>query len=260
MNQLRNGKYQIVSFLKELPATEHDPPSFAVDLTLFTVMVRILQVNSKRKSKIFVVKLFQEKIILLTVTGIFREKQTASTSRSEPLLRSFHRSLVITKKIGGGFCIINDMLHVNNLTMAQLKTAFKPIAPVPVTTGPVQAPIVPTPTSALATPESLDDTTKLRMIQEMANGSQMNLEWSKLYVFYLPWKQHVLHLSFICFLFAQVFGTIELEFPTSSTCIHRSTSTGENTQRSFREMNAISNRIRKKIILNFSGTVHEFIA
>lgn len=123
---------------------------------------------------------FQEKIILLTVTGIFREKQMASTSRSEPLLRSFHRSLVITKKVGGGFCIINDMLHVNNLTMAQVKTAFKPIAPVPVTTGPVQAPVVPTPTSALAAPTALDDTTKLRMIQEMANGSQMNLEWSKL--------------------------------------------------------------------------------
>lgn len=38
MNQLRNGKFQIVSFLKDLPATEHDPQSFAVDLTLFTVI------------------------------------------------------------------------------------------------------------------------------------------------------------------------------------------------------------------------------
>lgn len=63
--------------------------------------------------------------------------------------------------------------------MAQTRTAFKPIAPVPVTTGPVQAPIVPTPTSAFATVTPPDDTTKLQMIQAMSQLSQMNVEWSK---------------------------------------------------------------------------------
>lgn len=33
----RNGHQEIVSFLSELPRTEHDPQSFGVDLTLFTV-------------------------------------------------------------------------------------------------------------------------------------------------------------------------------------------------------------------------------
>lgn len=178
INQLRNGKQQIISFLRDMPGTEHDPQSFAVDLTLFSVnkSIWLTSFHSRLTNPIFL----QEKIILLTVTGIFREKSPNASARSEPLLRSFHRSLVITPKITGGYCIINDMLHVSILTQAQMRTAFKPIAPVPVTTGPVQAPIVPTPTPALAAATSVDDTTKLHMIQEMANGSQMNLEWSKL--------------------------------------------------------------------------------
>lgn len=70
-------------------------------------------------------------MIMLSVTGIFREKQSGSAvtgARND--LRSFHRSLVIVP-VGSGFCIKNDILHVTQLTMAQVKTAFKPIAPVP---------------------------------------------------------------------------------------------------------------------------------
>lgn len=116
---------------------------------------------------------------MLSVTGIFREKPSGSSS-SRNDLRSFHRSLVIVPQ-GGGFCIKNDILHVTQLTMAQVKTAFKPIAPVPVTTGPVQPPVVPTPTSALNTSQTPDDATKMQMIEAMAQQSQMNLEWSRRY-------------------------------------------------------------------------------
>lgn len=116
-------------------------------------------------------------MIVLTVTGIFREKPSGTaTIRND--LRAFHRSLVIVP-VGSGFCIKNDMLHVTQLTMAQVKTAFKPIAPAPVTTGPVQPPVVPTPTSALNTSLPPDDATKLQMIEAMAQHSQMNLEWSR---------------------------------------------------------------------------------
>lgn len=34
---LKRGRLQVVTFLSELPLTKHDPMSFAVDLTLFTV-------------------------------------------------------------------------------------------------------------------------------------------------------------------------------------------------------------------------------
>lgn len=61
--------------------------------------------------------------------------------------------------------------------MAQLKTAFKPIEPVPVTSNPVQAPLqAPTPL-----PATLDDATKLQMIEALSLQSQMNIEWSRKY-------------------------------------------------------------------------------
>lgn len=61
--------------------------------------------------------------------------------------------------------------------MAQLKTAFKPIEPVPVTSNPVQAPLqAPTPL-----PATLDDATKLQMIEALSQQSQMNIEWSRKY-------------------------------------------------------------------------------
>lgn len=34
---LKQGRLPVVTFLTELPQTQHDPQSFAVDLTLFTV-------------------------------------------------------------------------------------------------------------------------------------------------------------------------------------------------------------------------------
>ena len=133
---------------------------------------------------------------MLTVTGIFREKQSGTTTIRNDL-RSFHRSLVIVP-MGGGFCIKNDILHVTQLTMAQVKSAFKPIAPVPVTTGPVQPPIQPTPTSALNTSLPPDDATKLQMIGAMAQLSQMNTEWSRKYVFYdfCKWREQQLKCNF----------------------------------------------------------------
>ena len=34
---LKTGRLQVVSFLNDLPKTQHDPLSFTVDLTIFTV-------------------------------------------------------------------------------------------------------------------------------------------------------------------------------------------------------------------------------
>lgn len=42
LNHLKNGRIPIVSFLSELPQTEHDPQSFGVDLTLFSVKNKII--------------------------------------------------------------------------------------------------------------------------------------------------------------------------------------------------------------------------
>jgi len=138
---LKNGRLPVVSFLSELPATQHDPNSFAVDFSFFT-----------------------PKLMLLTVTGIFRERAKPTEN-----ICSFQRILVIVPS-GSGFCIKNEMLHINNSTMNQIKTAFK---------SNVQPAAAPIPPPVSAAPSSTDDTTKLQMIQLMAQRSNMNLEWSE---------------------------------------------------------------------------------
>lgn len=148
---LKQSRLQVVSYLSELPPTKHDVHSFAVDLTFFT-----------------------PQMLLLTVTGVFKERKPAG--QTEPL-RSFHRTMVIVP-VGGGFCIRNDMLHINNTVSAQDEKCFKEPAPAvptpaaPVVTANVAVPVVP-PTTAP------DDNTKLQMVQTLAVTTGMNLEWSR---------------------------------------------------------------------------------
>ncbi|XP_053696649.1 nuclear RNA export factor 1 isoform X1 [Sabethes cyaneus] len=146
---LKMGRLPVVSFLSELPPTKHDPQSFVVDLTLFT-----------------------PQLILLTVTGVFKERKLAVIN--EPY-RSFQRSLVIVPS-GGGFCIRNEMIHINNTTRIQDEKAFKEIplaAAVPAVPAAVVAPVPAVPVGGP------DDNTKLQMVQTMAAHSNMNLEWSR---------------------------------------------------------------------------------
>uniref|UniRef100_A0A182JAF5 NTF2 domain-containing protein n=1 Tax=Anopheles atroparvus TaxID=41427 RepID=A0A182JAF5_ANOAO len=147
---LKQGRLQVVSYLSELPLTKHDLQSFAVDLTLFT-----------------------PHMLLLSVTGVFKERKP--TGGTEPL-RSFHRSLVIVP-LGSGFCIRNDIIHINNTVRSQDDKCFKqpaelaPTASVPATAagaGAVHAP-----------PTAPDDNTKLQMVQALAAQSNMNLDWSR---------------------------------------------------------------------------------
>uniref|UniRef100_U5EYT0 Putative mrna export factor tap/mex67 n=1 Tax=Corethrella appendiculata TaxID=1370023 RepID=U5EYT0_9DIPT len=191
---LKCGRLPVVSLLSELTATKHDPQSFAVDLTLFT-----------------------PQLILLTVTGVFKElNSTASTSTlshsdDEPL-RSFQRSLVIVP-CGGGFCIRNEMYHINYSTTIQERNAFnsgsssfssannntnvqQPMTNTqqrlqnaqqlryqdaidsPSTSSLIQQQQPQQPITAQTT-NPPDDNTKLQMIQAMANQSTMNIEWSR---------------------------------------------------------------------------------
>lgn len=103
---------------------------------------------------------------MLTVSGVFREK----TKRGTDGLRSFQKALVIVPS-GTGFCIKNEMLHITNCTIHQIRTAFKPPATVAEATVPV--PVAPTSTVVP------DDATKLQMINAMSQHSNMNLEWSR---------------------------------------------------------------------------------
>jgi nuclear RNA export factor len=108
-------------------------------------------------------------MILLTVTGIFKERH------SDPKLefiRSFQRTLVIVPN-NNGFCIRNELFHVNNASPKQERAAFKG----PILIEPQQqiAGSIPPPASF----NQPDDSTKLQMIQTMSQQSNMNLDWSR---------------------------------------------------------------------------------
>lgn len=142
---LKIGRLPIVSLLSELPATHHDPQSFGVDLTLFT-----------------------EKLILLTVTGLFKEKKAGGSAE---IVRSFQRSLVIVPS-GSGFCIKNELMHINVATNRQEKSIFNaPANPTPIQQMPANSQQQPT--------LGMNDDTKQNMILQMSMKSGMNMEWSR---------------------------------------------------------------------------------
>lgn len=113
---------------------------------------------------------------MLTVTGIFREKNKAGTDG----MRSFQKSMVIVPS-GSGFCIKNEMLHINNVTIHQIRSAFKPPATAATATinSPQVAAAAAVTTAAAAPPAAINETTKMQMIQAMSLHSNMNAEWSR---------------------------------------------------------------------------------
>lgn len=78
------------------------------------------------------------------------------------------------------------MVHLNTLTQAQTRTAFKVPMPQPtpvtntiISSVPPVQPIVTSSSTIGSSTSAPDDATKLQMIQAMSQHSQMNLEWSK---------------------------------------------------------------------------------
>lgn len=112
-------------------------------------------------------------MVVLTVTGLFKERHT---DPKQEYARTFQKTLVIVPN-NGGFCIKNELLHVNNASKQQARVAFQApaIAPsAPMNSQPVQA----------ASPQqgpsrAPDDATKVQMIQAMSQQSNMNVEWSR---------------------------------------------------------------------------------
>ncbi|XP_047997940.1 nuclear RNA export factor 1 [Leguminivora glycinivorella] len=138
---LRTGKLQVVSFLSELPKTQHDLLGFAVDLPVFTPTM-----------------------IVLVMNGVFKETSVAGTPT-----RSFHRTFVIVPNTNGGFCVMNDMLFITNTTKDQEEQAFSsgsPIAPAP---APAPLPV------AVAGASGDDHAALLNMLSQQTG---MNQHWT----------------------------------------------------------------------------------
>lgn len=111
-------------------------------------------------------------MIVLTITGLFKER---NSNPKEEFVRSFQKTLVIVPN-NGGFCIRNELLHINNANPTQSKKAFTtqmPVVAAPVVQNPAQ------PSASTSQAQQTDEATKMRMIEAMSLQSNMNLEWSR---------------------------------------------------------------------------------
>lgn len=115
-------------------------------------------------------------MILLTVTGLFKERRP---DKNAEYVRSFQRSLLIVPN-NNGFCIRNELLHVNNASVLQEKCFMNP-AQLAVNQMPVQPNMLPTNSMAVApvVPGAPNDAVKMQMVQAMSQHSNMNIDWSR---------------------------------------------------------------------------------
>lgn len=146
---LQQGKVDIVSFLSKLPKTLHDPSSLVVDVP----------VSSSH-------------LIVMSVTGIFRERVERHSH-----IRWFQRIFVIIPSSGGGFCIVNEQIHITCATPEQMKASFKE----PNVPAAIPAPSL---ASALPVPEPqtsasvIDPVLQQQMVASFSEQSGMNTAWS----------------------------------------------------------------------------------
>ncbi|XP_057318714.1 nuclear RNA export factor 1-like [Microplitis mediator] len=87
---LKQGRLPVVSFISELPKTQHYLNSFTMDIGAVTPST-----------------------IMITVTGLFKEVGT-----KDQAIRYFDRSFIIVK-YGSGYCIKNEQLHLAHPTPTQ---------------------------------------------------------------------------------------------------------------------------------------------
>ncbi|KAI9557098.1 hypothetical protein GHT06_016896 [Daphnia sinensis] len=146
---LQQGKVDIVSFLSKLPKTLHDPTSLVVDVP----------VSSSH-------------LIVMSVTGIFRERLERHSH-----VRWFQRIFVIIPSSGGGFCIVNEQIHITCATPEQMKASFKePSVPaaIPAPSLPAALPVPEPQTSASV----IDPILQQQMVASFSEQSGMNTTWS----------------------------------------------------------------------------------
>ena len=116
-------------------------------------------------------------MILLTVTGLFKERRP---DKNAEYVRSFQRSLVIVPN-NNGFCIKNELLHINNASFLQEKSFMNPVQQQIVANQmPVQPNMIPSSSMAAAPALGVpNDAIKMQMIQAMSQHSNMNIDWSR---------------------------------------------------------------------------------
>ncbi|XP_064624145.1 nuclear RNA export factor 1-like [Lineus longissimus] len=148
---LRTGKMSVVSFLCELPKTQHDASSMTVDVTVSTPAM-----------------------IIFMVTGLYKE---SSSKSDKPPVRFFSRTFV-TEQVGNGLVITNEQLNITNPSQDVAKSfSNTPIPGSSVTPTPTPSPSTSTPTPSVVAPQVTPDVQK-EMIKQFSLQSGMNEDFS----------------------------------------------------------------------------------
>ncbi|KAK2589192.1 hypothetical protein KPH14_002004 [Odynerus spinipes] len=144
---LKQGRLPVVSFISEMPRTRHYLNTFTMDINLIT-----------------------EGIMLITVTGLFKELNT-----KDEAVRYFNRTFIIVPK-GNGYCILNEQLHISHPTETQQKFVLNN----PPETQIAENSSTPkTSNSNIETTGSqLPEDVKQQMTLTLSQQTNMNLEWS----------------------------------------------------------------------------------
>ncbi|KZC12807.1 PREDICTED: nuclear RNA export factor 1-like [Dufourea novaeangliae] len=145
---LKQGRLIIVSFLSEIPQTQHYLNTFTMDISLAT-----------------------EVMMVITVTGFFKE-----LDKKDQFIRYFNRTFIIVPE-GSGYCIRNEQLHISNASNAQIKHLNSQVTTQAKDSGPQATTSSGT---AIKPPVSsqLSEDVKQQMTMTLSQQTNMNLEWS----------------------------------------------------------------------------------
>lgn len=128
---------------------------------------------------------FQEGMMLVTVTGLFKEYY----NRNKEISRYFNRTFIIVPE-GAGFCICNEQLHVSNPTIDQEKQFKK-----------CSIDSYPTPGSStlsetITNQSSISEEVKQQMTITLSQQTNMNFEWSLKCLKEVQWNFDSAHAAF----------------------------------------------------------------
>lgn len=188
------GYIETLAQLCKMPATEHDPRSFKLDVDFFT-----------------------PHMIKFSVSGTFKEGKP--TDKVRPL-RSFNRVFICIPDTASPMTIINEQFTISHITNSQHKAYYyvppeersenkmgdsppKPMAAtsasVPVQPVPIQ-PVVQPMTAAPIVPQFPDlNVQQNLMLREFSAQSKLNFEWSKYCLDHVQWNFDEAAKAFIQF-------------------------------------------------------------
>lgn len=160
---LYHGPDEILELFSSLPATEHDPYSFCVDLMHYN-----------------------DKMAIISVAGVFREHPSLPPDPDQ--MRSFRRTFALCSTAPNEWQIMNEQLHISNPTTEQVEAAFKFKRP------PLEAPVA---AWLIQDAQLLSDAEKDQMSDIMMHLTSLNKEWATKFLNDCHWYVREALISFV---------------------------------------------------------------